>query len=259
MYVLSADTAAKTASVCVCQLQNGVLKPLAHATVNGTLTHSESLMPMIDFCLHDAELSFRDLDAAVISVGPGSFTGVRIGVATFKGLGFARQDMPFIGVSTLEALAYNLVSYPTGTVVFPVMDARRSQFYNAVFKTNGKGGVVRLGNDRVEAFDVLLADLKEHYAGKKIKLVGDGAELFLSLYEKSGDGSLSVSLCDPGDLYEDAYGVARCAKETLLSLKEGENAYPSRLLEPLYLRASQAERERAEKTKTPQNTDDKKR
>ena len=108
MYILSTDTAAKTASVCVSKLIDGVLKPLADANVNSTLTHSESLLPMIDFCLKNANLAFSDIDITAVSAGPGSFTGVRIGVATLKGLTFTNPDIACVGVSALEALAYNL-------------------------------------------------------------------------------------------------------------------------------------------------------
>ena len=246
MYILSADTAAKTASVCVSEVKDGTLYPISHAAVNGTLTHSESLLPMIDFCLKGADLTFADIGAAVISNGPGSFTGVRIGVATFKGLGFADQNKPFIGVSTLEALAYNLAAYPARTLIFPVMDARRMQFYNAAFTVNG-GKIRRLCADRLETFDELYADLKEKYAGRKIRLVGDGAALFFAKCAENDDG-LDIAMCDAKDIYEDAFSVARCALPEISALTDGTpNPYPSEKLGVVSLRASQAERERNKK------------
>ena len=256
MIVLSADTSAKTVSVCVCSFRNGELLPLARAAASSTLTRSGNLLPMIDFCLRGADLTWENVDAAVVSVGPGSFTGVRVGVSAFKGLGFARQDMPFIGVSTLEALAYNLVSYPAGSILFPVMDARRAQFYNAAFASTGKGTVKRLCDDRLESFDTLYHELKTRYPAKRIRLVGDGAELFYEKYRALGDTSPVVSLCDPRDRDEDAYGVARCAVRQLAEIdKNKSNAFPSALLEPVYLRASQAERERKDKNDQSSNTE----
>ncbi len=246
MYVLSADTSAKTASVCVSRYDNGELMPLAVTSVNATLTHSESLLPMIDFCIKNASLSFADVDACAISTGPGSFTGVRIGVSTFKGLCFSRQDMPCVGVSTLHALAYNLSSAPVGTLIFPVMDARRHQFYNAAFSVGRTGDIKRLCADRLFSFEELLDDLKTHYPNRRILLAGDGASLFYSLYQKQKEPPLSLSLCDAGQRYQNAYSVARCALP-LLTDADVCGKYPSQSLSPLYLRASQAERERESK------------
>lgn len=246
MYILSTDTSAKTASVCVCKLTDETLKPLAFATVNGTLTHSESLLPMIDFCLKNANITFSDIEMAAISAGPGSFTGVRIGVATIKGLTFTKPDIACVGVSALEALAYNLDAYTPGSIVLSVMDARRSQFYNAAFGFTKTGNLKRYYEDDLSDFDSIIAVLSEKFAGKKIILTGDGAELFYSLYKKKCHGTLNIFLCGYAQMYEDAFSVAKCAVNVYEKAKD-KSVFTSEKLVPVYLRASQAERERNEK------------
>lgn len=245
MYILSTDTTAKTASVCVSSYSDGILKPLSRSTVNGTLTHSESLLPMIDFCLKNAGLAFSDIDMTATSVGPGSFTGVRIGSATIKGLVFTRPEVACVGVSTLASLAYNL-SDNRSTIILAVMDARRNQFYNAGFTFSRVGKQKRLYDDDLADFESIMTRLEENYAGKKVVLVGDGAELFYRLYQKRDDNKVSVTPCGYENMYEDAFSVARCA------VCEYENApdkgvFTTERLNPIYLRASQAERERNER------------
>ncbi len=246
MYILSTDTTAKTASVCVSKYTDGKLKPLAHATVNGTLTHSESLLPMIDFCLKSANLDFSDINIAAVSGGPGSFTGVRIGVATVKGLTFTSPHLPCVNVSSLEALAFNLESAPAGTIILPVMDARRSQFYNAAFSFTRSGKIKRYYADDLSEFDEIIEHITKDFANKKIILTGDGAELFYSLYQKKGETGLNISLCGHENMYQDAFSVAKSAVRVYESTKD-KSIFTSEKLSPVYLRASQAERERNEK------------
>ncbi len=247
MYMLSLDTAAKTASVAVSVLSTpGVCKPLARATVNATLTHSESLLPMIDFCLKNAALSFSDIECLAISTGPGSFTGVRIGAATAKGLVYARPEVLCVGVSTLEALAYNVSAY-SGGILLPVMDARRNQFYHALFEPCA-GGVSRLSADALLTYDEIIDEVRAQYPDEKIWLVGDGARAFEALHRKKGAEDIELAVCEEADMYEDAFSVARCAAHII---RAEAPLRPERFgigqLEPVYLRASQAERERAEK------------
>ena len=246
MYILSTDTSAKTASVCVSKYSDGVLKPVSHSALNGTLSHSESLLPMIDFCLKNAGLSLEDIDIAAISAGPGSFTGVRIGVATIKGLTFTKPEICRIGVSALEAMAYNLDFYTGSYIILPVMDARRSQFYNAAFGFTKAGKLKRYYDDDLLDFDSIMSRLAEKFGGKRIVLTGDGAELFYSLYKKKGDSGLNISLCGYANMYEDAFSVAKCAISIYESTKD-KSVFTSEKLAPVYLRASQAERERNER------------
>lgn len=250
MYLLSLDTAAKTAAVSVSFVdQDGVCRPLARAAVNATLTHSESLLPMVDFCLKNAALSFDDIGILAVSTGPGSFTGVRIGAATAKGLAYAQPQLVCIGVSTLEALAYNVSTYPSDYILLPVMDARRNQFYHAYFRA-ANGTVERLSADALLTYDEIAAEAVARFPEKKLLLVGDGAEAFASLHRKKGTQGIEVCLCEQADMYEDAFSVARCAARIWQTeAREHPERYDTKQLEPVYLRASQAERERAEKEK----------
>lgn len=246
MYFLSLDTAAKTATACVSVLDNAmVLKPLARAAVNATLTHSESLLPMIDFCLENAGLSFADISVLAASVGPGSFTGVRIGAATAKGLAFSRPDLCCIGVSTLEALAFNGASLPSGRILLPVMDARRNQFYHAFFKSC-KNGVKRLTADALLTYEEIVNSAKSRFPGKKITLIGDGAEAFYALFCKQAP-DIDFTLGGQEMLYEDAFSVARCAAGLYPQAAAHPESFTAAVFNPVYLRASQAERERAAK------------
>ena len=246
MYILSTDTTAKTASVCVSKYTDGKLKPLSHATVNGTLTHSESLLPIIDFCLKNANLEFSDISMTAVSAGPGSFTGVRIGVATVKGLTFTLPELPCVSVSSLEALAFNLESMSSTSIIFSVMDARRSQFYNAAFSFTKSGKIKRYYDDDLSEFDEIIARLTKEFANKKIILTGDGAELFYSLCQKKGVENLNISLCGYENMYQNAFSVAKSAVRVYESTKD-KSCFTSDNLSPVYLRASQAERERNEK------------
>ena len=130
MLILAFESSAKPASVAL--LRDGKL--LSVYTQCSQLTHSRTLLPMAEDMLKNAELTLRDVDLFAVAHGPGSFTGVRIGVSTVKGLAWA-LDKPCVGVSTLEAMAWNGVA--AGGFVCPVMDARRSQVYNALFEIRG--------------------------------------------------------------------------------------------------------------------------
>lgn len=246
MYILACDTTAKTASVCVAKASEESLVPYSHATVNKTLTHSESLLPMIDFCLKNACISFNDINIAAVSAGPGSFTGVRIGVSTIKGLAYGNDNVSCIGVSSLEALAHNLKRYSSTSIIVPLMDARRNQFYNAAFSFTKSGKIKRLRDDSLTDFSGITEYLKDNFSGKNIILTGDGAELFYSLYSKSEHKNLKISLCDYAHMYEDAFSVALCAYKQYTKVTK-KDIYTSEKLSPVYLRASQAERELKQK------------
>lgn len=215
--ILSIDASAVTASAA---LTDGD-KVINSEFVNKGLTHSETLLPMIKRVMGGR--SFESLDAIAITAGPGSFTGVRIGVATAKGLAFLNST-PCIPVSTLEAIAFNFEN--ENAVICAVMDARRMQFYNALFRAeNGK--IIRLTADRA----ISLEDLKEELkAFDRVIIAGDGAKLCFE--------NLALENCAlPDDelIYQNALAVAKAAKHN--------NKIPSKELMPVYLRQSQAERE----------------
>ena len=215
--ILSIDSSAITASAA---LTDGK-KVIKSEFINAGLTHSETLMPMIKRVLQGNSLS--GLDAIAITAGPGSFTGVRIGVATAKGLAF-KDDIPCISVSTLEAIAYNFID--ENCIICAVMDARRMQFYNAVFELKN-GQCKRLCEDRAISIEDLREDLSKY---DKVIIAGDGARL---CYENIA--LENAVLPDEDKIFQNAVSVARAA--------ENKEKIPAARLLPIYLRQSQAERE----------------
>ncbi len=215
--LLSMDSSAVTASVALTDGDEIIKSEF----VNSGLTHSETLLPMITRVMDGRK--YRELDGIAITAGPGSFTGVRIGVATVKGLAF-NDDIPCYSVSTLEAIAYNFVD--KNAVVCAVMDARRMQFYNALFRVqNGK--VERLCDDRAISIEDLRNELKQY---DKVIIAGDGAKLCFQNIELE-----NCTLADEDRIYQNAVGVAKAA--------QNKNAISPKALMPVYLRQSQAERE----------------
>lgn len=215
--LLSVDSSAVTASVA---LTDGE-KVIKSEFINAGLTHSETLLPMIKSVMEGH--SFDELEAIAVTAGPGSFTGVRIGVATVKGLAF-NSDIPCISVSVLEAIAHNFCD--EDCIVCAVMDARRMQFYNALFEVKN-GEVNRLCADRAISID----DLRKEISGyDRVIAAGDGAVLFCE-----NIGLDNVILADEEKRWQNGVGVSKAALN-----KEKISAAA---LMPVYLRLSQAERE----------------
>ena len=191
-------------------------------------SHSENLMPMIDHALQVYGAKASDLELLAVNAGPGSFTGVRIGVATVKGLAFPKS-LPCAPVSTLDSLAQNLEGVP-GTVC-ALMDARRNQFYYAIFE-NG----LRLTPDSCGSAE----EIAKQLAGKDVTLCGDGALVFAS----HAHGIYAVA--NPVIREQNALSVALCGYRMYM---EGKTV-SGKELRPIYLRVPQAERERLERLKT---------
>ena len=228
MKILSLDTSATVASVAI---TDGAT-PLAQYTLNAKNTHSETLLPMIESALSALSLKAADIDLFALSAGPGSFTGVRIGAATVKGLAFG-SNKPCVEVSTLEALAQNLV-FKEG-LICPVMNARRSQVYTALFRSNGKE-LTRIMPDSalsIEELDTILAQY-----GEPVSLVGDGYEITEQSFK-----SAELLFVPEALRLQSALSVAAIAKK---KYERGEVCTDS-ALSVNYLRPSQAERERAER------------
>ena len=232
MLILAFETSAKAASVA---LMDGT-KLLGESYQNTGLTHSQTLMVMAEDMLKQCGKSAADIQAVAVAEGPGSFTGVRIGVAAAKGFAWGKE-IPCYGVSTLEAMAESLGIYEG--YICPAMDARRSQVYNALFRVE-KGIISRVAEDRA----IALADLKEELLtlDGPIFLVGDGSTL---TYNTLKDSVENLILPPEHRMHQRAVGVglvaARMAAEGLTP-SGGE-------LTPNYLRLSQAEREKLEKQK----------
>ena len=232
MLILAFETSAKAASVAL--VENGKL--LGESYQNTGLTHSQTLMVMAEDLLKQCGKTVNDITAVAVAEGPGSFTGVRIGVAAAKGFAWGRQ-IPCYGISTLEAMALSLGTYEGH--VCACMDARRSQVYNALFYVN-QGKLERFSEDRAIALSDLKNDL-EHIDGP-IFLVGDGA----ALTHKTLSGDIPELILPPEHrLHQRAVGVALLAEQKAAAGESGDG----NALAPNYLRLSQAERERNEKLK----------
>ena len=232
MLILAFESSAKAASVALCRDGHLVSQ---YSQCSG-LTHSRTLLPMAEDMLKNAELTLQDVDLIAVAHGPGSFTGIRIGVSTVKGLAWA-GDKPCVGVSTLEAMAWHGLA--AGGVVCPVMDARRSQVYNALFAIKD-GRPQRLCPDRPIALSELAEDVKKLDA--PVFLVGDGAAITRDFFDAQG---IPCRVAPENLLWQDAWGVAMAAMD-----KTPGNADS---LLPVYLRLSQAERERQERLEAEQH------
>lgn len=246
MLILALESSAKPASVAVCA--DGEL--LGQYFQNCGLTHSRTLLAMAESLLKNLDISIADIDLIAVSRGPGSFTGIRIGVSAAKGMAWG-LDRPVCGVSTLEAMAYQ-VSEPSRPVcgvsiveamayqvpepsilLCPVMDARRSQVYNALFIWQ-EGALNRLTEDRAISLESLSVELQARKSSSTLLLIGDGAKITCDYLSSAG---IPCRIAPEILRWQSAYGVALAAVNT-----EPTTALE---LEPCYLRPSQAERERA--------------
>lgn len=227
MKILAIETSAKSVSAAV--VENGV--PLASAYQNMGLTHSRTLMPLVDGMLSAAGLRVQDMDLLAAANGPGSFTGLRIGVSALKGLAWALEK-PCCGVSTLAAMARNL-AHMEGLIIC-AMDARRNQVYNALFLAHD-GVLTRQCPDRAIGLVELAEEIKNRPEPKFV--VGDGAGL---CYNHLLEQDVPCRMAPPQLVMQNAVGVALAAEE----MAAAGQVTTARDLVPVYLRLSQAERER---------------
>ena len=225
MKILALETSAKAVSDAV--VENGKL--LCSGYQDTGLTRSRTLMPIVEHILKNADLTMADMDAIAVAAGPGSFTGIRIGVSAAKGLAFAVAK-PAIGVSTLAAMARN-VAFADGLVIC-AMDARRSQIYNAVFEAKD-GHRTRLTEDRAIALADLAEEMKADPRPKTI--VGDGARLCFDFLQNA---NVPCRLAPPHLVMQNAMSVALEAE----SLAAEGALTDAQELQPVYLRPAQAER-----------------
>ena len=228
MKILALESSAVACSVCL--WEDGQL--LAQSFQNSGLTHSRTLMSLCGDLLKNGGYTLDEVDVVAVAAGPGSFTGLRIGVAAAKGLAWA-GDKPCAGVSTLEAMAWPL-AHLEGADLCAVMDARRQQVYNALFEVRG-GALLRRCPDRAVIVEQLAAELEVRK--KPQILVGDGTKLCYNELIKRG---LSVEPAPPHLVFQSAWGVALAAAE----LAGRGGLVTAAGLEPVYHRLSQAERER---------------
>lgn len=223
MRILSVDSSSVTASVAI--TENG--KVLAENFINNGLTHSQTLMPMVEKTIQESGISVKDIDLFAITHGPGSFTGVRIGIASVKGMADALGKQ-CVAVSTLEAIAEPLKN--EDVIACAVMDARCNQVYTAIFNAGD-----RLCEDKAVLIDELGEELKRY--DKKIVFIGDGSVL---CYEKLCENIQNCEVADERIRYVHGSSVGFVAED---KIKNGEEPINSANLVPFYLRLPQAERE----------------
>ncbi|MCI8679000.1 MAG: tRNA (adenosine(37)-N6)-threonylcarbamoyltransferase complex dimerization subunit type 1 TsaB [Lawsonibacter sp.] len=231
MNILALESSAAACSAALCR--DGV--PAAQAFQCSGLTHSRTLLPMVCDMLKNCGETLDRVDVIAVAAGPGSFTGLRIGVATAKGLAWAggQQCAP---CSTLESMAWPL-AHMEGKLIVCAMDARRKQVYNALFRGMGDG-LERLSPDRAISLDELGEELKK-FPEQKI-VVGDGGQLCYNSLLREVPG---LTLAPVRLRMQSALGVARAAEEVIAS----GGLVPGEKLAPIYHRLSQAERERLER------------
>ena len=224
MNILAVDTAAVTASTAV--MKDGLIA--GQVSFTGGLTHSQTIMPMVDYVLKGAGLTAADIDLFAVSNGPGSFTGLRIGVGTVKGLAYA-CGKNCAGVSTLKALAHNIA--PTNRLIVPIMDARRNQVYTAAYRYDS-GKITEVSAPEAVGIEELCARLNE-----PVIFVGDGVRPYKNkITELMGE---RAAFAPPQLCLQSAASVCAAALE--------EAPVPPQELSVVYLRKPQAEREREEK------------
>ena len=231
MNILALESSATACSAALCR--DGAL--IAQSFQNSGLTHSRTLLPMVNDMLKNCGERLEDVEVFAVAAGPGSFTGLRIGVAAVKGLAWAGEK-PCAPCSTLESMAWPL-AHLEGRLVVCAMDARRNQVYNALFLARGDG-LERLSPDRAISLAELGEELKKFQFSKIV--VGDGAELCYNTLRENvpGLGPAPVHLRT-----QSAWGVARAAEE----LAKAGGLVAAGELVPVYHRLSQAERERLER------------
>ena len=231
MLILGIDTTTKTASTAVVGFDGD--KILCEMQSCGKISHSENLMPMIDYTLKCAGVLLDDIDLFAVAHGPGSFTGIRIGIATVKGLAFGSDANNCVGISSLYSLAYNFYESDSDMLILPVIDARRKQVYNAVFD-HYAGHPQYIKRDRIITICELESELNREFSGRKIVFAGDGAEMCCNEINFNGKIQVPDILKKPS-----AASLCRIAYE---EYKKGGAIHP-RIIAPSYLIKTQAERE----------------
>lgn len=226
MKILGFDASGKTAACAVCENDTVIAKSFTEST----LTHSQTLLPLIDSTLTAADLDINDIDAFAFTAGPGSFTGLRIGAATVMGLA---GDKPCYAVSTLEAIAYNFLS--ESAVVIPCLDARRNQVYTAAFRVCDNT-VTRLTDDCAMAVNDVCELIAKEFANDKVIIAGDGCYLF-----EQQPLLQNVQIATGEQRFAQGQGIVNAALKTQPLCAEQ--------IKLNYLRLSQAERELKEKQK----------
>lgn len=231
MKILALDSSSLTASVAIIT-EEGMT---AEYTINYKKTHSQTLLPMLDEIVKQVKLDLTSIDAIAVSSGPGSFTGLRIGSATAKGLGLA-LNKPIISISTLEAMAYNF--FGSSSLIVPIMDARRNQVYTAIYEFD-KESLITIMEPCALDIRELIEELNKKQ--KSIILTGDGIPSYAIVLEEELKNKFYFA---PAHLNRQRAGAVGALARIYLQKGQIESA---REHKPVYLRISQAERELAER------------
>ena len=226
MRILALDTSGPVAGAAL--MEDGVITH--EITAQHGLTHSQTAMPMVDHCLQAAGITVKDIDLFAAVAGPGSFTGVRIGVCAVRALAHS-WNKNAVAIDSLEALAMNAFGFPG--VICPILDARRGQVYCAAFRFEDGQAPLRLMEDEAMSLQDFLKKLPE---GEKRMFMGDGLKVHFPTIEKIM-GERAV--CAPAHM---AY--IRPSAACVLTAQRADQAEDCLHLKPIYLRAPQAERER---------------
>ena len=232
MKILAIDSSGLVASVAVVEDD----RLLGEYTIDHKKTHSQTLLPMIDALAQMIELDMGSLDAIAVAAGPGSFTGLRIGSATAKGLGLA-LEVPLVAVPTVDAIAYTL--YGASGLICPLMDARRNQTYTGLYRFSDTGEFLTVKEQCAVDVSEIISSVNE--SGEPVIFLGDGVPVFRDAIEKSC--SVPYRFAPPGWNRQRAAAVANLG---CIYLHQGREVSAADF-RPIYLRLSQAERERKER------------
>ena len=233
MKILGIDSSGLVASAAIADEKNII----AEFTVNNKQTHSQTLLPMIEKVVDMSGIELEQIDAIAIAAGPGSFTGLRIGSATAKGIGLALKK-PIVSIPTLEGLAYR-VSVFDG-IICPIMDARRNQVYTGIYKMD-KGNLVCLSEQKAVDIHEIMEELEKY--DDKVIFLGDGVEVQRDTIEKEFKKEYCFA---PIHLSKQSAAAVAVLGEIYFNQGKAEDAAEHK---PIYLRKSQAEREREERLK----------
>lgn len=228
MKILSIESSAMTASVAVVTED----KMIGEYTTNNKMTHSQTILPMIDELLKKTGVELPEITHIAVSAGPGSFTGLRIGCATAMGMAMA-LDIPVVSVPTLEAMAYNF--FGNSGIICPMMDARRSRVYTGIYESDNMV-MNTLWDQTVEEIESVVDKINGY--GKNVVLLGDGVKAYENIIEqniKVPYMKAPLNLCD-----QRASSVGLLA----INMIQNGNVEPSIMCKPIYLRPSQAEQEK---------------
>lgn len=229
MNILAMDSSAKSASVAY--LKDGMLAGQFY--INSGLTHSTTLMPMTENLLNIAGLSLDDVDFFAVSCGPGSFTGLRIGIAAVKGMALAENKL-CVAISTLEAIAYGFIK--TDKLICSLVDARCKRFFCAFFRCKADGEVKRLTEDKALSYEEISDIINKDYSDEKVILAGDGAEV---AYDLIKENTSNAEIAPLHFRFQQSVGVAMAAEKYITLGK----TVSSQQLVPAYLSLPQAQRE----------------